>query len=198
MIWLIAIFPLAYLLGSVPSSVWLGKAIRGIDLREHGSGNAGATNAFRVLGKPIGIAVLLMDMGKGFLAVYLSRLQQLVLPGTESLAMLQVILGLLAVTGHLYPLFARFRGGKGVATLAGVGLAIHPLAAVSSLGTYLVTFLVSGISAVGSLAAVVTYPVWMMAVFRSEYKSFWVFSIIVPVLVILTHRSNIKKLIKRE
>jgi len=198
MIWLIAIFPLAYLLGSVPSSVWLGKAIRGIDLREHGSGNAGATNAFRVLGKPIGIAVLLMDMGKGFLAVYLSRLQQQFLPGTESLAMLQVILGLLAVTGHLYPLFARFRGGKGVATLAGVGLAIHPLAAVSSLGTYLVTFLVSGISAVGSLAAVVTYPVWMMAVFRSEYKSFWVFSIIVPVLVILTHRSNIKKLIKRE
>jgi glycerol-3-phosphate acyltransferase PlsY len=198
MIWLIAIFPLAYLLGSIPSSVWLGKALRGIDLREHGSGNAGATNAFRVLGKPIGVAVLVLDMGKGFLAVYLSRLQHLVLPDTESFALVQVTLGLLAVTGHLFPLFARFRGGKGVATLAGVGLAVHPLAALSTLGTYLVAFLVSGISAVGSLVAVVTYPFWIMAVFRSEYKSFWVFSIVVPLLVILTHRSNIKRLIKRE
>jgi glycerol-3-phosphate acyltransferase PlsY len=198
MVWLIAIFPLAYLLGSIPSSVWLGKALRGIDLREHGSGNAGATNAFRVLGKPIGVAVLVMDMGKGFLAVYLSRLQHLVLPGTESMALVQVVLGLLAVIGHLYPLFARFRGGKGVATLAGVGLAIHPLAAFSTLGTYLAAFMVSGISAVGSLVAVVTYPFWIMAVFRSEYKSFWVFSIVVPILVILTHRNNIKRLIKKE
>jgi len=102
------------------------------------------------------------------------------------------------VAGHLFPLFAGFRGGKGVATIAGAGLALHPLAALSAIGVYLLVFLVSRVSALGSLSAVVSFPVWIMAVFRSEYKSLWVFSLVVPILVILTHRNNIAKLLKRK
>ena len=191
---LIAIFPVAYLLGSVPTSVWLGRAMKGIDLRAHGSGNAGATNAFRVLGKPIGVVVLLLDTGKGYLAVYLSHFQDRIPSHSEGWIILQIALGVLAVIGHLYPVFAGFRGGKGVATLAGAGLALHPFAALAAIGIYIVVFLISRISALGSLSAAISYPVWIIAVFRSEYISIWIFSIMVPVLVILTHRSNLRRL----
>jgi len=195
MLTLIAIGVLAYLLGSVPSSLWLGRGIKGIDLREHGSGNAGATNAFRVLGKPIGTVVLIADMGKGFLAVSLSFLQQEMIPGSEGWMILRIGLGLLAVTGHIFPVFAGFRGGKGVAAMAGIGLALHPYSALAAMGIYLVVFLVSRLSALGSLSAVIFYPIWMIFVFQTDYLSLRVFSIIVPILVIITHRANIIRLI---
>lgn len=188
----------AYLLGSIPSSVWLGQWLKGIDLRQHGSGNAGATNAFRVLGKPIGTAVLVMDMMKGFLAVNLSHLQDEILPGSEAWMILRIAMGMLAVTGHIFPLFAGFKGGKGVATMAGVGLAIHPFAALAAMGVYLLVFLIFKISALGSLTAVLSYPVWMIWVFRSEFYAAWVFSILTVILVLVTHRSNIQRLIRRE
>jgi len=186
----------AYLLGSVPSSVWLGRAFKGMDLREHGSGNAGASNAFRVLGKAIGTLVLALDMGKGLLAVSLSHLQQEYLPGSEAWVLLRIGLGILAVAGHIFPVFAGFRGGKGVATIAGIGLALHPFAALAAMGVYLGVFLVSKVSALGSLSAVLSYPVWMILVFQSEYLSLRVFSIFVPILVILTHRANITRLLQ--
>jgi acyl phosphate:glycerol-3-phosphate acyltransferase len=189
---------LAYLLGSVPSSVWLGKAFKGVDLREHGSGNAGATNAFRVLGKPIGTAVLLFDMCKGYLAVQLAFLQHMFLPGTEYWMLLRIGLGLLAVTGHIFPVFARFRGGKGVATMTGVALALHPYAALAAMGVYLLVFLIGRISALSSLIAVLTYPVWIIWVFRSGSLSLRLFSLFVVVLVLITHRSNILRLIRGE
>ena len=192
---MIAIFPLAYLLGSIPSSVWLGKLIRGVDLREHGSGNAGATNAFRVLGRPIGIAVLLLDAGKGYLAVTLSFLQQQIPPGGESWMLLRIALGLLAVTGHIFPVLAGFRGGKGVATLAGIGIALHPAAALCAMGVYLAIFLLTRISALGSLTAVLSYPVWMIWVFSAGPVSLRAFSLLVPVVVMMTHRENIRKLV---
>ena len=187
---------LAYLLGSIPTSVWLGRAIKGVDLREHGSGNAGATNAFRVLGKPIGIAVLILDMAKGYLAVNLSLLQHEITPGSESWMILKIGLGLLAVAGHIFPVFAGFRGGKGVATITGIGLAIHPFAALAAMGVYLLGFLISRISALGSLLAVLTYPVWIIWVFKSEYLSIRIFSVLVVLLVLITHRSNIGRLIQ--
>lgn len=193
--WLIAIFPLAYLLGSVPSSVWLGKAFRGFDLRERGSGNAGTTNAFRVLGTPIGIAVLLLDAGKGFLAVHLAVLQHEIQPDSGVWMILRISLGLIAVLGHIFPVFAGFRGGKGVATLAGTGLALHPYAALAAMGVYLVVFLISRISALGSLSAVISYPVWIIWVFNTGSPSLRIFSLLVPVMVIITHRNNIRKLI---
>lgn len=196
MIILIGIGILAYLLGSIPSSVWMGRALKGLDLREHGSGNAGATNAFRVLGKPIGTMVLLADMGKAFLAVSLSYLQQEILPGSESWMILRIGLGLLAVVGHIFPIFAGFRGGKGVAAMAGIGLALHPFAALAAMGVYLLVFLVSRLSALGSLSAVISYPIWMIFVFQTEFLSLRIFSIFVPVLVIITHRANISRLIR--
>jgi glycerol-3-phosphate acyltransferase PlsY len=186
----------AYLLGSIPSSVWMGRAIKGIDLRDFGSGNAGASNAFRVLGKPIGILVLALDMGKGLLAVSLSHFQEIVLPDSEGWDLLRIGLGVLAVVGHIFPVFAGFRGGKGVATIAGIGLALHPLAALAAMGVYLGVFLVSKVSALGSLSAVFSYPLWMILVFQSDSLSLRIFSLFVPILVILTHRSNISRLIK--
>jgi glycerol-3-phosphate acyltransferase PlsY len=187
---------LAYLLGSSPTSVWLGKAFKGTDLRKHGSGNAGTTNAFRVLGKPIGIIVLIVDMGKGLLAVSLSFLQSEMATGSESLMILRIGLGVLAVIGHIFPVFAGFKGGKGVATMAGVGLALHPLVALAAMGVYLLIFLISRVSALGSLTAVFSYPLWMIFVFQTDYRSLQIFSIFVPILVIITHRSNIIRMLK--
>ena len=188
----------AYLLGSIPTSVWLGKALKGVDLREHGSGNAGATNAFRVLGKPIGSAVLVLDMLKGFLAVNLALLQHELVPGSEAWMILKIGLGLLAVVGHIFPVFAGFRGGKGVATITGVALAIHPLAALAAMGIYLLVFLLTRISAMGSLTAVLTYPIWINWVFKSDYLTIRIFSLVVVLLVLITHRSNILRLVRGE
>ncbi len=198
MYWFIILIPGAYLLGSIPTSVWMGRAIKGVDLREQGSGNAGATNAFRVLGKPIGIAVLVLDMAKGFLAVNLAQLQHEILPGTEAWMILKIGLGLMAVVGHIFPVFAGFRGGKGVATITGVALALHPYAAFAAIGIYLIVFLITRISALGSLVAVLTYPVWIIWVFKSEFLSLRIFSLVVVLLVLITHRSNILRLVRGE
>ena len=176
MLTIIGLACLAYLLGSVPTSVWLGRATKGLDLREHGSGNAGATNAFRVLGKSLGSVVLVLDMLKGFLAVNLALLQHSVEPGEEAYMVLKIGLGLLAVVGHIFPLFAGFRGGKGVATTTGVALAIHPYAALAAMGIYLLVFLFTRISAVSSLIAVFSYPVWIIWVFQSESMAIRIFS----------------------
>lgn len=198
MIWIVVIILAAYLLGSVPSAVWLGRAFKGVDLREHGSGNAGATNAFRVLGKPIGTIVLLMDMLKGYLAVNLSHLQHEIDPGSEAWMILRIGLGFLAVCGHIFPVFAGFRGGKGVAAITGVALALHPWAALAAMGIYLLVFLIFKISALGSLAAVISYPIWIFWVFPTEFLSIRIFSIVVLALVLLTHRSNIRRLLRGE
>jgi len=189
---------LAYLLGSIPNSVWIGRWMKGLDLREYGSGNAGATNAFRVLGKPIGAFVLILDMLKGFLAVYLAVFQEVIEPGTELWMIFRIGLGLMAILGHVFPVFAGFRGGKGVAAMAGIGLALHPLSALAAMVVYLVVFLVSRISALGSLVAVLSYPVWVIWAFKSDFLAMKIFSLIVVVLVLITHRSNIQRLIQKE
>src|SRR4051812_13054681 len=116
---IIAIFlVVAYMIGSIPTAVWVSKWMFGIDIREHGSGNAGATNAFRILGKRAGIGVMVIDMFKGFIAVKLALFTHLV-PQSEPFVNLQIFLGLAAVLGHIFPLWADFRGGKGIATLFG-------------------------------------------------------------------------------
>ncbi len=198
MYWFFIIIPGAYLLGSIPTSVWLGRALKGVDLREHGSGNAGATNAFRVLGKPIGSVVLVLDMLKGFLAVNMALLQHEISPGSEAWIIFRIGLGLLAVGGHIFPVFAGFKGGKGVASITGVALALHPYAALAAMGVYLLVFLLTRISALGSLSAVLTYPLWIILVFKSEFLSLRIFSLLVVLLVMITHRSNILRLIRGE
>jgi glycerol-3-phosphate acyltransferase PlsY len=108
---------MAYMLGSVPSAVWVGKMLYGIDVRDYGSGNAGATNTFRVLGKKAGLPVLIMDILKGFLAVKMVWLTGKYLPDTQQFINLELSLGIASLLGHIFPIFAGFRGGKGVATL---------------------------------------------------------------------------------
>ena len=189
---------LAYLLGSLPWSVWLGKVFKGVDLREHGSGNAGATNAFRVLGKPIGITVLILDMLKGYAAVNLVFLQSEFEPFTELWMIFRIGLGLVAILGHIFPVFAGFRGGKGVATMTGIGLAVQAFSTLAAMGVYLLVFLGFRISALGSLLAALSYPIWVIWIFKTEYLSLKIFSIFVVVLVLITHRANIKRLLQGE
>ena len=143
MIILIILLPFAYLLGSIPTSVWLGKATKGIDLREHGSGNAGTSNAIRILGWPTGVVVLIFDVLKGYLAVSLAGFQSIWNEGSEAWMILKIVLGIVAVVGHIYPVFAGFRGGKGVATIAGVCFALNPLATLSAMGIYIILLLIS-------------------------------------------------------
>ncbi len=148
--------------------------------------------------KPIGIAVLILDMLKGYAAVSLVLLQDEFESGTESWMIFRIGLGLMAILGHIFPLFAGFRGGKGVATMTGIGLAIHPFSALASMGVYLLVFFVTRISALGSLVAALSYPFWIIWVFKTEYLSLKIFSLIVVLLVLITHRSNIMRLLRGE
>jgi glycerol-3-phosphate acyltransferase PlsY len=194
----IASFILAYLLGSVPTAVWAGKIFRGIDLREHGSGNAGAANAIRVLGWKIGVPVLIIDMAKGWLASMLPVFFSLAEPGTALITNLQIGTGLTAIFGHILPLFAGFKGGKGVATASGVILAIHPLLTLSCLGVFLIVFLIVRIVSVASMTAGIAFPILLFTLFDTPSLIFRIFSIFIAIALIFTHRNNIKRLLKGE
>ncbi|HEX2975286.1 MAG TPA: glycerol-3-phosphate 1-O-acyltransferase PlsY [Bacteroidales bacterium] len=188
----------AYLLGSIPSAVWLGKWFHNIDVREHGSGNAGTTNVIRVLGWWTGIPVLLIDLGKGFLATMLPILLHLAEYGTIKAIDLQIIAGITAIIGHIFPLFAGFRGGKGVATVFGVLLALHPLLTLSCIGVFLVVFFITGIVSVSSMIAGIAFPFLLMLVFGTDSILFRIFSVAVSIALIVTHRKNIGRLLRGE
>lgn len=186
--------PVAYLLGSLPTAVWTGRIFHGIDVRMHGSGNAGATNVMRVLGVKTGVPVLLVDMLKGWAAVSLLKIQPDVEKGEELFMILSIALGILAVIGHIFPVLAGFRGGKGVATISGVCFALHPAATAAALGIFILALLLTKYVSVGSISAGITFPVWVILVFRSPYISLWIFSIVAAILLIITHRKNIIRL----
>lgn len=189
---------LSYLLGSIATAVWVGRAFHHIDVREHGSGNAGATNVIRVLGWKTGIPVLLIDVLKGWLAAMLPVFFYLAEPGSALLTNLQILSGVMAITGHVFPVFAGFRGGKGVATIFGVLLAIHPLVTISCLGIFLCVFLISGYVSLGSMSAGISFPVFLLIFFNTPSLLFKVFSVIVAIGLIITHRKNISRLLKGE
>ncbi len=189
---------IAYLLGSVPSAVWAGRIFHNTDVRKHGSGNAGATNVIRVLGWKTGIPVLIFDLAKGFLAAMLPRLLHLAPEGSPELINLQVLTGLIAIVGHIFPVFAGFRGGKGVATMFGILLAIHPPVTLACLGIFLVIFLITGIVSVSSISAGISFPVFLLTIFGSPSLLFKVFSVVLALALVVTHRTNIKRLIKGE
>lgn len=180
-------------MGSIPTSIWVGKVFYGIDIREHGSGNPGASNTFRILGAKAGIPVFLIDVAKGWFALTLATYSGFKV-GTEQFAIFQLILGLFAFLGHLFPVFANFRGGKGVATLAGVSMAIHPLATTCSIAIFTVAFLFSGYVSIGSLIAAIAFPLLVIFSFGNTTLSIATFSISVAIMLILTHRKNIKRL----
>ena len=189
---------LAYLAGSIPSAVWAGKLFHGIDVREHGSGNAGATNTVRVLGWKTGIPVLLFDLFKGWLAAMLPRFLDAAPESSETLMVLQIACGLAAIIGHVFPLFAGFRGGKGVATTFGVLLALHPLLTLTCAGIFLIVLLASGYVSLGSMIAVAMFPILLVTLFRSPSVWLTVFSVIVAAAVIITHTKIIKRLLRGE
>ncbi len=189
---------LAYLAGSIPSAVWAGRIFHGIDVREHGSGNAGATNTVRVLGWKTGIPVLIFDLFKGWLAAMLPKFLGAAPEGSEIMMLLQIACGMAAIIGHVFPLLAGFRGGKGVATTFGVLLALHPLLTLTCAGIFLVVLLASGYVSLGSMTAVAMFPILNVTLFRSSSVWLTVFAVIVAVAVIATHAKNIKRLLRGE
>jgi acyl phosphate:glycerol-3-phosphate acyltransferase len=188
----------AYLLGSIPAAVWIGKTFHNIDVREHGSGNAGTTNVIRVLGWKTGIPVLLIDVAKGSLATLLPVIFKIAEPGTSLLINLQIITGVTAIIGHIFPVFAGFRGGKGVATVFGVLLALQFLLTLSCFGVFLIVLLISGIVSVSSMIAGVAFPILLFTLFDTPSLVFKIFSVVVAIALILTHRKNIERLLKGE
>jgi glycerol-3-phosphate acyltransferase PlsY len=197
-IYLLLTLVLSYLLGSIATAVWTGKIFHGVDVREHGSGNAGATNVIRVLGWKTGIPVLLIDVLKGWAAAMLPVFFNLAGEGTALLTNYQILAGLAAITGHIFPIFAGFRGGKGVATIFGVLLAIHPLLTISCFGVFLCVMLITGYVSISSMSAGVAFPILLFLFFDTPSVFFKIFSIIVAIALIFTHRKNISRLLKGE
>ncbi|MCA9729757.1 MAG: glycerol-3-phosphate 1-O-acyltransferase PlsY [Candidatus Eisenbacteria bacterium] len=184
---------LSFLLGSIPSGLWLGRAVRGIDVREHGSGNLGATNVYRTLGPRWGISVLLLDAAKGVGAVLVSR----AVGGTAN----PVLLGLLgmigAALGHMFTPFAGFRGGKGVATLAGAWGAVAPFTLAIALGVWILAFATTRIVSIASILAAVALPI-AAAIDAGVRDPRFATALLVGTLLILRHRSNLTRLRRRE
>ena len=185
---------LAYLVGSIPSAVWVSLKIYGIDIREHGSGNAGATNTFRVLGPKAGSGVMLMDMLKGFIAVKLAIFSHFFWT-SEAYVNLQIVLGLAAVIGHIFPILAEFRGGKGIATLFGMILSIQPLVAISLIGVFLFMLFATRYVSLSSISASVAFPLFILFIFNEPELSYRLFAIATACLVVLTHYKNISRLL---
>jgi acyl phosphate:glycerol-3-phosphate acyltransferase len=194
----IGILVLAYLIGSIPTSVWIGKSFHGIDVREHGSGNAGATNTIRVLGWKTGIPVLLIDMGKGFIAALLPVIFHRFEPHSQQMINFQIISGSIAILGHVFPLYSGFRGGKGVASTIGVLLAVAPFVTLSCLGVFMIVLLMTGYVSLSSISFGIAFPLIQIFVFDTPSIYLKTFSMLIAFALIITHKKNISRLIKGE
>jgi glycerol-3-phosphate acyltransferase PlsY len=164
----------AYFIGSIPTALWVSRSFFGIDIREYGSGNAGATNTFRVLGSRWGTFVMAVDVLKGVVATSL----------------------LDAVAGHIFPIWAEFRGGKGVATLFGMIIAIQPLAAVCCVAVFLLVLYLTRFVSLSSILASLAFAVLILYIFDEHETFYRGFAIAVALLVVLTHQKNISRLIR--
>ncbi len=184
----------AYLLGSIPSAVWIGKHFYGIDVREHGSHNAGATNTLRVLGKKAALAVFAIDILKGFAAVMLAHFSSYE-NGSDALFNFKIALVAAAVIGHIFPIFAGFRGGKGVATLAGAVAGVYPPAVGLCLLVFIIVLMLTHYVSLSSMTAGVAFPIFIIFVFGERSTSLVIFSCVIAILLLITHRKNIGRLI---
>lgn len=193
----------AYILGSIPSGYLAGR-IKGIDIREHGSGNVGATNVMRTLGKVPGAAVLIVDAAKGLLAVTILyhfffapltiALPSILRHPTLFANIFQIALGAAAIAGHMWSIFTNFKGGKGVATAACVALGIDPTIALCALGAFLIALLISRHVSLGSITAVAAASILTVVLGRTLPTI--VFILTVCTIVILRHKENIKRILK--
>lgn len=187
---------IAYLLGSIPSAVWIGKKYYGVDIREHGSHNAGTTNMLRVLGKRAALPVFALDFLKGFVAVTLIELLKYDEHVNDVwLINLKIIAVFAAVIGHIFPIFAGFRGGKGVATLVGAITGIYPPVVLLSFGIWFVVLLISHYVSLASMVAGCCFPILTLLFPKvNESIPFVLFSFVIAALLLFTHRKNIQRL----
>ena len=192
----ILLIVLAYLIGSIPTSVWVSRYFFDIDIRDYGSGNAGATNTYRVLGPKWGTFVMVIDMMKGILAVKLALLLPAYADSEIQLQNLQTGLGLAAVLGHIFPIWADFRGGKGVATLFGLVLGISPWTALGCVGIFVVVLYLTRFVSLSSILASIAFPIFILVIFNEPERLYRVFAITVAMLVLLTHQKNITRLLR--
>ncbi len=187
---------LAYLIGSIPTSVWVSQHFFDIDIRDYGSGNAGATNTYRVLGPKWGTLVMLVDMLKGIIAVKLALLLPAYADSEINLQNLQTGLGLAAVIGHIFPIWADFRGGKGVATLFGLVLGISPWTALGCVGIFFAVLYLTRFVSLSSILASIAFPIFILVIFNVNNPTYRVFAIAVALMVLLTHQKNIGRLLR--
>ncbi|HJV18310.1 MAG TPA: glycerol-3-phosphate 1-O-acyltransferase PlsY [Sediminibacterium sp.] len=187
---------LAYLIGSIPTAVWVSKRFFKIDIRDYGSGNAGATNTFRVLGSKWGTLVMSIDVLKGVIATSLYVLLPYYMTDEWSRTNFMVGLGLSAVLGHIFPLWAGFRGGKGVATLLGMAVAIQPLVALCCVGVFLLVLYLTRFVSLSSILAGVSFMVFILFIFNEKETLYRIFAVLVALMVILTHQKNITRILK--
>jgi glycerol-3-phosphate acyltransferase PlsY len=186
----------AYLIGSIPTAVWISKYLYGIDIREYGSGNAGATNTYRVLGSKMGTFVMIIDILKGVVATSLYLLLPYYMQNEWDRTNLMIGLGIAAVIGHIFPIWADFRGGKGVATLFGMVLAIQPIVAIYCVGVFLLVLYLTRFVSLSSMLASVAFAVLILFIFNEKETLYRAFAIAVALMVLLTHQKNIGRLLR--
>src|SRR3989338_1638823 len=189
-------FAAAYIIGSIPTAYIFGRLLKGIDIREYGSGNIGATNVFRVIGKGPGIAVLVIDIIKGFIcATYLASGFLYLAPVTRP-ELYRIMAGLSAIAGHNWTIFLKFKGGKGVATSAGVVVGLIPKIFWLGFLVWLITFFITGFVSLGSIVAVISIPIFTLAF--EEPVEIVVFMCLLCLIIVYKHRPNIRRLARGE
>ena len=199
LIYLIILLFLSYVTGSIPASIIVGKVFKGIDIREHGSGNAGGTNVFRVLGWKPALIVVIFDVFKGWLPTAIYAVQYFDHTPIHDQGVVQILCGFASVLGHTYTIFAGFKGGKGVGTLGGMLIALFPIALPLCLLVFALTLILTGYVSIGSMLASASLPVFLLLLpvvspLSPPSLSLLVFSLLVPWVIIFTHRSNIGRL----
>jgi glycerol-3-phosphate acyltransferase PlsY len=207
MLSLAAIIVLSYFVGSIPTSIIVTKLVRGVDIRNYGSGNAGGTNVARLLGWKAGVAVVAIDIMKGYVAtMILTKLMLGPIPFRnitpfEDLTVIRIIAGCAAILGHIWTAFGGFRGGKGIATAGGVLLGLATIEVLVALGIFMLVFGLSRYVSLGSISGAIAFPLAML--FRHNvcrvdlqgYNTLIFFSVGIALLLIFTHRANIRRLL---
>ncbi len=187
---------LAYLIGSIPTALIISKRFFGIDIRDYGSGNMGATNTFRVLGSRYGTMVMAFDILKGMGAVALYNFIPYYLHNDLERTNFMLGLGLAAVIGHIFPIFAGFKGGKGVATLLGMILAVQPIIAISCIGVFVLVLFLTRYVSLSSILAAVALPICVLWIWNEHEVLYRVFALLVAILVVFTHQKNIGRILR--
>jgi acyl phosphate:glycerol-3-phosphate acyltransferase len=189
---------IAYLIGSIPTALIISKKFFGVDIRDYGSGNMGATNTFRVLGSKYGTVVMILDILKGAVAVALYNFMPYYFNTEHELwrTNFMIGLGLAAVLGHIFPIYANFKGGKGVATLFGMLLAMQPIVAISCVGVFLLVLYLTRYVSLSSILAALFLPICVLWIWNENEVLYRIFALIVAALVIFTHQKNIGRILR--